>query len=84
MESRFTKKSAIMESRVMGNLANTKNWVMQDLGGRKPEEGEGAARSKRLAPRWCPRCITKTQKCTLQNMHQRELAEKKKEEERDY
>jgi hypothetical protein len=33
---------------------------------------------------WCPRGITKTQKCRLQKMHQRELAEKKEEEERDY
>jgi hypothetical protein len=33
---------------------------------------------------WCPRGITKTQKCRLQKMHQRELTEKKEEEERDY
>jgi hypothetical protein len=49
-----------------------------------PEEGKGAAPSKRLAPRWCPRGITKTQKYRLQKMRQRELAKKKEEEERNY
>jgi hypothetical protein len=59
---------------------------MQDSGGggRKPKEGKGVAPSKRRAPRWCPRGITKTQKHILQRMRQRELAEKKEEEERDY
>jgi hypothetical protein len=82
-ESRGAEKSANMESRVMENSANMENWVMQDSRGRKPKEGKGATPSKRPAPRWCPRGITKTQKCRLQNMRQRELAEKK-EEERDY
>jgi hypothetical protein len=57
---------------------------MQDSGGKNSEEGKGAAPSKRLAPRWYPRGITKTQKCRLQKMRQRELAKKKEEEEWDY
>jgi hypothetical protein len=56
---------------------------MQDLGGRKPEEVRGATPSKRPAPRWCPRGITKTRKRRLQKMRQMELAKKKEEEERD-
>jgi hypothetical protein len=36
------------------------NWVTQGLRGKKPKEGKGAAPSKRPAPRWCPRGITKT------------------------
>jgi hypothetical protein len=59
-------------------LVNIENWVAQELGGKKLEEGKGAAPSKRPAPRWCPRGITKTQKHRLQKMHQRELAEKKR------
>jgi hypothetical protein len=80
-ESWVTQNSANMERRVTENLANTENWVMQDLGG---DEEKGAAPSKRPAPRWCPRGITKTQKCRLQKMHQRDLAEKKEKEVRDY
>jgi hypothetical protein len=57
---------------------------MQDSGGKKPEEGKGVAPSKRTTPRWCPRGITKTQKCRSQKMRQRELADKKEEKERDY
>jgi hypothetical protein len=34
---------------------------MQDLEGKKSEEGKCATPSKRLAPQWCPRGITKTQ-----------------------
>jgi hypothetical protein len=44
----------------MENPSNTENWVMQDLGGRKPEEIKGDAPSKRPAPRWCQRGISKT------------------------
>jgi hypothetical protein len=44
----------------------------------------GAAPSKRPAPRWCPRGITKTQKRRLQKMRKKQLAKKKEEEERDY
>jgi hypothetical protein len=69
---------ANMERRVTENLANTENWVMQDSGGRKQEEEKGAAPGKRLAARWCPRGITKTQKHKLQKMRQRELAKKKR------
>jgi hypothetical protein len=68
----------------MENSANTENWVMQDSEGRKPEDGKCVAPSKRLVPQWCPSGITKTQKRRLQKMSQRELAEKKEEEEWDY
>jgi hypothetical protein len=78
MGSRVMVKSANTENRVMENLANTENWVMQDSGSRKQEDGKGGTLSKRLAPQWCPRGIIKTQKCRLQKMHQRELAEKKR------
>jgi hypothetical protein len=61
-----------------------KNCVMQDSRGKKPEEEKGTAPSKRPTPQWCPMGITKTQKCRLQKMHQRELAEKKEKKERDY
>jgi hypothetical protein len=86
MESWGTKKSANTESWVLENLANTENRVMQDSGGggRKPKEEKGVASSKRPAPWWCPMGITKTQKYKLQKMHQREVVEKKEEEERDY
>jgi hypothetical protein len=84
-ESEVTQSLTNTESRVTKNSANMENWVMQDSGGgRKSEEGKGAATSKRLAPWWCPRGITKTQKCRMQKMRQRELAEKKEEEEQDY
>jgi hypothetical protein len=63
---------------------NTKNWVAQDLGGTKSKEGNGVAPSQKPAPRWCPRGITRTQRRKLQKMHQKELAEKKEEEQRDY
>jgi hypothetical protein len=46
------ENSANMESRVMKNLVNTDNRVVQDSGGKKPEEGKGDAPSKRPAPRW--------------------------------
>jgi hypothetical protein len=72
------KNSTNTESRVTENLVDTENRVLQDSGGKKPEEGRGAATSKRPVPLWCPRDITKTQKCILQKMHQRELAEKKR------
>jgi hypothetical protein len=67
----------------MEDSANMENRVLQDSGGRKPKDEKGATPSKRPAPRWCQRGITKTQKCRLQKTCQRELAEKK-EEERDY
>jgi hypothetical protein len=84
MKSQVIEKSANTKSQVMGNSANTENWVMEDSGSRKLKEGKGAAQSKRPTPWWCPRGFTKTQKHRLQKMHQRELAEKKEEEERDY
>jgi hypothetical protein len=84
MESWVMEKSANTESRVTENLANMENQVMQDSEGRKPEEEKGVAPSKRPAPRWYPRGITKAQKCGLKKMHQRELAEKKEKEEQDY
>jgi hypothetical protein len=84
MESWVIEKSANTERRVIENSANMENRVMQDSGSKKPEEGKGATPSKRPAPRWCPRGITKTQKHKLQKMHQKELVKKKEEEERDY
>jgi hypothetical protein len=84
MEVRVTDNSANTESRVTENLVNRENQVVQDSRGKKPKEGKGASQTKRRAPWWCPRGITKTQKCRLQKMCQRELAEKKEEEERDY
>jgi hypothetical protein len=68
-ESRVMEKLANTKSWVMGNLANTENRVMQDSGSWKLEEGKGAAPSKRPAPWWCRRGITKTQKCRLRKMH---------------
>jgi hypothetical protein len=63
---RVVENSASTESRATENSVNMENWVMQDSGGKKPEEGKGDAPSKRLAPRWCPRGITKTKKHRLQ------------------
>jgi hypothetical protein len=83
-KSQATENLANKESRVVENSVNTKNRVIQDSGGKKLEEGKGAAPSKRPAPRWCLRGITKTQKHRLQKMRPRELAKKKEEEERDY
>jgi hypothetical protein len=72
-----------MESQVMEVSVNMENQIMQDSGGKKLEEGKGVVPGKRPAPQWCPRGITKTQKCILQKMCHRVLAEKKEEEERD-
>jgi hypothetical protein len=41
------ENSANTESQVMENLVNTVNWVVQDSGGKKPEEGKGDAPIKR-------------------------------------
>jgi hypothetical protein len=68
----------------MEHSVNTENWVMQDSGVKKLDEGKGAAPRKRPAPWWCPGGITKTQKYKLQKMHQFKLAKKKEEEARDY
>jgi hypothetical protein len=57
---------------------------MQDSGGKKPKEGKSASPSKRLAPWWWARDITKTQKHKFQKMCQRELAKKTEEGEQDY
>jgi hypothetical protein len=75
-----------MESRATENSVNMEHRVMQDSGGggKKLEGGKGVTPRKRLAPRLCPRGITRTQKWRLQKMHQRELVEKKEEEEWDY
>jgi hypothetical protein len=94
MESGVTKNLANMESQVTENLVNEERWFIQHSGKtehRVRQDSDGytevrkdATLSRRMAPRWCPRGITKTQKRRLQKMHQRELAEKKEEEERDY
>jgi hypothetical protein len=62
---RVMENSANTESWVMKNLVHTENRVVQDWGGggvKKSKQGKGVAPSKRPAPRWCPRGITKTQK----------------------
>jgi hypothetical protein len=51
---------ANVERRVVGNSASMGSWVTQVLRGKKPEEGKGVASSRRPAPRWCSRGITKT------------------------
>jgi hypothetical protein len=77
-ESRAIKNSGNMESRVTENSVNTKNWVIQDLGGKKLEEGKDVFPSKRSAPWWCPRGITKTQKHRLQKCVKESWPRKKK------
>jgi hypothetical protein len=73
------------ESRVTKKLVNTENRVIQDSGCKKQEEGKGAPPSKRPAPRWCPRGITKTQKTHIAKYASKRVGrEKKVEEERDY
>jgi hypothetical protein len=62
MDSWGTEKAANMKGWVMENSANMENQVTQDSGSRKPEEGNGAAPSKRPAPRLCLMGMTKTQK----------------------
>jgi hypothetical protein len=76
---RLTQKAGLWKVRI-----TRKTGLCKTQGGRKPEEGKGAAPSKMPAPRWCPRGITKTEKHKLQKMCQGELAEKKEEEEWDY
>jgi hypothetical protein len=79
----------------MKNLVNEDSWVNQHSGNAKhhvrqnseimnPGVRKDVTLSRRLTPRWYLRGITKTQKHRLQKMHQREVAEKKEEEERDY
>jgi hypothetical protein len=94
MESGVTKNLANMESQVTENLVNEERWFIQHSGKtehRVRQDSDGytevrkdATLSRRMAPRWCPRGITKTQKRRLQKMHQRELAEKKKQQPPDY
>jgi hypothetical protein len=48
------------ERRVVENSASTRSWVTQGSGGRKLEEGKCATSSRRPAPLWCLRGITKT------------------------
>jgi hypothetical protein len=44
-----------------------------------PEEANMGPRRSGPVPCWCPRGLTKTQRCRLQKMRQRELAEKRME-----
>jgi hypothetical protein len=82
-ESWAMENTANTESRITEILVNMENRVIQDLGARN-QRRKRCCFKKRPAPRWCPRGITKTQKCRLQKISQRELAEKKEEDERDY
>jgi hypothetical protein len=68
------------------NSASTRSQVTQGSGGggRKLEEEKGAASRRRPASHWCSRGITKTQKHWLQKLQQKELAEKKQDEDWDY
>jgi hypothetical protein len=72
MESRVMENSANMESRVTENSANTESWVTKNSANIENWVMQDSGG------------ITKTQKHRLQKMSQRELAEKKEEEERDY
>jgi hypothetical protein len=73
------------ESRVMKNLANTENWVMQDSGrGQETGRRKMCCSKQKASSTVVPKGYYKTQKHRLQKMRQRELAEKKEEEERDY
>jgi hypothetical protein len=82
-KSRVTQNSANTESRVTENSVDTENRVMHDSGGRKLEEGKGANPSKRPAPRWCLRGITKTQKTqNAKDVSKRVGREKKKRKSR--
>jgi hypothetical protein len=60
--------------------------VTRVLGDRNPErsnDGTVAKVGRRPAPRWCLSGISKTQCCRLQKLGQKELPEKRDEEERD-
>jgi hypothetical protein len=82
MESRVTENSAKTESRVTENLVNEESQVTQhssnaehrirqDLEGKDPEVRKDATPSRRPAPWWCLRCITKTQKQTTKDASKR-------------
>jgi hypothetical protein len=47
------------ESRVTQHSGNTKHRVRQDSEGKNPKVRKDTTLSQRLAPRWCPRGITK-------------------------
>jgi hypothetical protein len=84
MESHVTQNLVNEESRVTQHSGNMEHRVRQNSERKNQEVRKDVTLSRRLAPRWCPRGITKTQKHRLQKMRQRELAKKKEEEERDY
>jgi hypothetical protein len=77
-ESWIMENSANTESQITENSANMENWVTQDMGGKKPEAGKGATPSRRLAPRWCPRGITKTQNADYKRCIKESWPRKKK------
>jgi hypothetical protein len=72
------------ESRVTQHSGNMEHWIRQNSKGKNPEVRKEITPSRRPTPRWCLRGITKMQKHRLQKMCQREVAEKKEEEERNY
>jgi hypothetical protein len=72
------------ESWVTQDSINTEHRVRQNSVSKNLEVRKDVTPSRWLAPQWCLRGITKTQKRRQQKMCQRELAEKKEEEERDY
>jgi hypothetical protein len=84
MERQAMKNSANMESRVIENLVNTENWVEQDSGGQETERRKRCYSKQKTLSMMVPKGYYQDTKCRLQKMHQRELAEKKEEEEQDY
>jgi hypothetical protein len=68
-KSRVTQHSGKMEHRVRQNSESKNSKVRKDI-----------TPSRRSAPRFCLRGITKMQKHRLQKIHQRELAKKEEEE----
>jgi hypothetical protein len=64
----WVSRVANTERWAVENSASTGSQVTQGLGDKKSEEGKSAASSRRPAPRWCLRGITKTQKRWLQKL----------------
>jgi hypothetical protein len=69
---------ANMERWVVENSASTGSRVTQGSGDRKPEEGKGAASSRRPAPWWCLRGITKTQNVSCRSYDKKSWPKRKR------
>jgi hypothetical protein len=77
------EKAAKTESRVMENLINMKNWVMQDSGSRKPEEGKVLLQQK-ASSMVVPKGYYQDKKTQIAKDVSKRVGREKKEEERDY